>query len=244
MRKIIFLLFCFSVFGCAINKPISITEKNNLYIKYHDVEYVKSGLELVNSFKELRKLKANSLSTKDLKKIEDRINQLSEDTIPPYFEYYFQKDTMRVNSSYSSYIYLPKTREKFLSSYYSDGRKEYSETEIFDNKRFIEEVKVNKQIKKVILGLNCYQVSYKHILKVGKFEDSRNFTIYVTDKVKIPLYNYDILELSKPIGIQGLVLEIIIQNSLVPNNVTNHYIAQDYQVKKLDDQLFDINSLK
>jgi hypothetical protein len=228
------LLLTSSVLSCSASKQIALPQNEAIYIKYIDKEYLKFGEELLTEFKTLKDDKANSLSKKKLKTINKRIQNLATDTIAPYYEYYIFKDSVRVNSSYSTYSYVPKTREKFVYSDGLDGRRMFKKTQFFDNNRFIKDVIIHKDNRKEILGLDCYLVEYKHSIKAGKYEDLKTFQVYVSDIGNVPLYNYDMLELSRPIGIRGLVLEVIIANDNRLKTVYQHYIAKELQVKKPD----------
>lgn len=232
------------LFTCSSTKSILNKANDNYYIRYIDKEFNTQEFEEFSAFFKSLNVKGDTLVSKNaLNELDNLKNLMDKDSLQHlYFDYYFFKDSVRVNNSFASYIYVPSTREKFSSELYLNGKRKYTESNVFEDDKTITKLKVINEKKKKILDLECYFLEITKTQKIGKHETLKRYSIYISDKYNIPINNYDILNLSESFNINGLIMEIKITNNL--GHTTNHYMAEDYNLKKLNYSLIDVNALK
>ncbi|WP_299128002.1 hypothetical protein [uncultured Winogradskyella sp.] len=173
--------------------------------------------------------KFSSLVTKDSLKINT-------------FDYYFFKDTVRVNNPISSYIYVPKTQDKYVLNLYLNGERKFEKSKIFEDYKTETKINVYRENKKKILDLVCYQVKLVKAQQIGKIRKTKTYSIWLADSIGIPINYYDIINVSESYNIKGLVMEIEVRNE--NDSIEQHYVAKNYKIERFDSNLIDINSMK
>ncbi len=240
-----FLLFAFFILlACGANKRVKNLSGKMISIKYVDKAFSIDKVKEATSFFESIKNKGDTLvEPSTLIALEKFSHLMINDTLEnPVYKYYFFKDTVRVNNPMSSYIYIPSTRDKYASNLYLNGKRKYEKSKAFKDYRTETEVTVYKENKKRLLGLDCYQVKIMKSQQIGRTKNIKTYSVWLSDKESIPLNYYDIINLSKPNEIRGLVMEIEIRNG--KDSIVQHYIAKNYQIEKSDSVLIDISSIK
>jgi hypothetical protein len=219
-------------------------QKQWCFIRYIDAVFNKNEVKKVTTFFQSFNDRGDTLTKQNTLNDLNKFANLSlSDTLnTPYYDYYFINDTVRVNNPMANRIYVPKTREKYVSNLYLNGERKYEETIFFKDYRTSTEINVYKEKRKKILGLDYYLVKIIKKQKIIKTTQEKIFSIYLSDNVHIPINHYNIINLSEPTDIKGLIMEIKI--SSYKGDIVKHFIAQNYDINNFNLKLIEIDALK
>ena len=238
-RIILYFLFPFTL-ACSSTKTVDKNNYRNIHVKYIEKELTSKKITESTSFFKSMNKNGDTLITNNtlegLDKFADFISKSSSD-----YDYYFFKDSVRVNNPFSSYIYIPDTREKFSSEIYPNGERKYENKKVFKEFKTTEEIRIFKDNKKRINGIKCYLIEIKKTQKIGKSERVKTFSVYLSNKFDISLNDYDLLNLSNQTELSGLIMELTIRNEF--GHILKHYVASEINTDKLNNELIDINTL-
>lgn len=239
-RIIIYFLFPFTL-ACSSTKTLDKSNHRNIHVKYIEKKLTSEKItESTSFFKSMNKNGDTLIANNTLKGLDKFANFISKSS--SHYDYYFFKDSIRVNNPFSSYIYIPDTREKFSSEIYPNGKRKFESKKIFKEYKTTEAIQILKGNKKRINGIKCYLIEIKKTQKIGKSERIKTFSVYLSNKFNIPLNDYDLLNLSNQTDLSGLVMELTIRNEF--GHILNHYVVSEINTDQLNHVLIDINTLK
>ena len=239
-RIIIYFLIPFTL-ACSSIKTSDKSNHRGIHVKYIEKELTSEKItESTSFFKSMNKNGDTLISNNTLEglsKFSDFISKSSS-----HYDYYFFKDSVRVNNPFSSYIYIPDTREKFSSEIYPNGERKFESKELFKEYKTTEEIQILKDNKKRIDGIKCYLIEIKKTQKIGKSERVKTFSVYLSNKFDISLNDYDLLNLSNQTDLSGLIMELTIRNEF--GHILNHFVVSEINTDKVNSELIDIGTLK
>jgi hypothetical protein len=226
---------------CSSTKNLDSSNHKNIHVKYIDKELTPESINEVSLFfKSLNEGGDTLIGNNSLNGFDKLSSFVSEN--PQHYDYYFFKDSVRVDNPFSSYIYIPSTREKFSSEIYLNGERKFQKKRVFEEYRTTEEIRVSKKNKKTINGIKCYLIEVKKTQKIGNSENIKILTIYLSDKFDISLNHYDLVNLSTETELNGLIMELKISDEF--DNILKHFKALEVNTDLLNYQLIDVKNLE
>jgi hypothetical protein len=244
--RTLYLLVIF-LFGC-------VSTKDKYAANYFaEVFYQEKSLnakeinEATSFFKDFNK-KGDTLVSKDILNNLDVLSNIV-DTVNVNEKHYFFKDTVRIDTPFSSSIFIPELFKKHVSSLKLDGRREYNVFSKFrkdyDNENDSTtqySIFINRKKIKRILNLSCYYVEIIEIRKLYNHSIKTKWVLYVSDELKIPINNYAFLDLRKTLNFYGLIMEAKKFNT--SDKITKYYEVSSYDTQIPNIELIDIKKLK